>query len=194
MRAIPHMVITNDEVLDTAFAWLCKRRRAYPEDANVWSLRQAWAQEKNKIKAALASGRYRFGLFTKITLVGGEEVDLWSARGALVLKALTGYFVDRSVSILSAECEVFGVGAPPKPRHWAPAWQARIRNRFGAPSASDRLELIRNFGRDRPKQLRFRRTHEHVRKAPFGPVQYAHVRSLTQGLRPRHVRREGGDA
>ncbi len=43
---------------------------------------------ENKIKAALASGRYRFDLLTRITLVGGEEVDLWSARDALVLKAL----------------------------------------------------------------------------------------------------------
>ncbi len=50
----------------------------------MWSFRQAWAQEKNKIKAALASGRYRFGLLTRITLVGGEEVDLWSARDVTV--------------------------------------------------------------------------------------------------------------
>ena len=88
MRAIPHMAIlaelTSDDVLDTAYGWLCKRRRAYPADADVWSFRQAWAQEKNKIKAALASGRYRFGLLTRITLVGGEEVDLWSARDVTV--------------------------------------------------------------------------------------------------------------
>ncbi|MEE9246740.1 MAG: hypothetical protein V3U63_11130 [Gemmatimonadota bacterium] len=80
--------LTTDEVLDNAFAWLCKRRRAYPADADVWSFRQAWAQEKNKIKAALASGRYRFGLLTRVTLKDGEEVDLWSARDALMLKAL----------------------------------------------------------------------------------------------------------
>ncbi len=81
--------LTSDDMLDTAYDWLCKRRRNYPADADVWSLRQAWAQEKNKIKAALASGRYRFGLLTRITLVGGEEVDLWSARDAMVLKTLT---------------------------------------------------------------------------------------------------------
>ena len=83
-----------------------------------------WAQEKNKIEATLASGRYRFGLLTRITLVGGEKVDLWSVRDALVLRALTGYLVDRSVSILSAECEVCGLGVPPKPSPRAPAWQA----------------------------------------------------------------------
>ncbi len=80
--------LTADEVLDNAFAWLCKRRRAYPADADVWSFRQAWAQEKDKLKAALAAGRFRFGLLTRITLRDGEEIDLWSARDALVLKAL----------------------------------------------------------------------------------------------------------
>jgi len=40
------------------------------------------------LRAELAAGRYRFGLLTRITLVDGEDVDLWSARDALVLKAL----------------------------------------------------------------------------------------------------------
>ncbi len=59
--------ITSDDVLDTAYDWLCRRRRAYPADTDVWSFRQAWPQEKNKIKAALAAGRFRFGLLTRIT-------------------------------------------------------------------------------------------------------------------------------
>ncbi len=80
--------LTSDEVLDTAYDWLCRRRRHYPADADVWSFRQAWAQEKDKLKAALAAGRFRFGLLTRITLKDGEEIDLWSARDALVLKAL----------------------------------------------------------------------------------------------------------
>ncbi len=40
------------------------------------------------LKAPLAAGRFRFGLLTKITLKDDEEIDLWSARDALVLKAL----------------------------------------------------------------------------------------------------------
>ncbi len=42
-----------------------------------------------KSKCSLAAGRYRFGLLTRVTLKDGEEIDLWSARDALVLKALT---------------------------------------------------------------------------------------------------------
>ncbi len=92
MGAIPYMAIlaelTSDGVLDTAYDWLCRRRRDYPADADVWSFRQAWAQEKNTLKTALATGRYRFNLLTRVTLKDGEEVDLWSARDALMLKAL----------------------------------------------------------------------------------------------------------
>jgi hypothetical protein len=36
---------TSDEDLDTAYDWLCRRRRDYPADADVWSFRPAWAQE-----------------------------------------------------------------------------------------------------------------------------------------------------
>ncbi len=79
MRAIPHMAIlaelTSDDVLDTVYDWLCKRRRNYPADADVWSFRQVWAREKNKLKAALAAGRYRFGLLTRVTLKDGEEAS-----------------------------------------------------------------------------------------------------------------------
>ena len=92
MGAIPYMAIlaelTSDDVLDTAYGWLCRRRQNYPADADVWSFRQTWAQEKDKLKAMLAAGRFRFGLLTRIMLKDGEEIDLWSACDALVLKAL----------------------------------------------------------------------------------------------------------
>ncbi len=45
-------------------------------------------RSKDKLEAALAAGRFRFGLLTRITLKDGEEIDLWSARDALALKAL----------------------------------------------------------------------------------------------------------
>jgi hypothetical protein len=59
-----HMVIltqlTADEVLDNAFAWLCKRRRNYPADADVWSFRQRWPAEKDRLalpsEARLSAG------------------------------------------------------------------------------------------------------------------------------------------
>ncbi len=86
--------LTSDDVLDTAYDWLCDRRRNYPADADVWSFRQQWPVEKDRLKVELSAGRDRFGLLTRITLADGEEVDLWSARDALVLKALTILLAD----------------------------------------------------------------------------------------------------
>ncbi len=37
----------------------------------------------------MVAGRFRFGLLDRITLADGSDIDLWSARDALVLKALT---------------------------------------------------------------------------------------------------------
>ena len=41
---IPMLVdrLTSDDVIDRAYDWLCKRRRDYPDSANVWSLRRNW--------------------------------------------------------------------------------------------------------------------------------------------------------
>ena len=80
--------IASDSVLDAAFAWLCKRRRDYPDHADVWEFRRNWPRQKDRIRAELPSGRYRFGLLDRIALASGDEIDLWSARDALVLKAL----------------------------------------------------------------------------------------------------------
>ena len=45
--------IAADAVLDAAFAWLCKRRRDYPADADVWDFRRKWPTKKAHIRATL---------------------------------------------------------------------------------------------------------------------------------------------
>ncbi len=81
--------LASDAVLDAAYGWLCHRRRDYPDNADVWSFRRHWPDEKRRLQADLLGGRFRFGLLARITLKDGEDIDLWSARDALVLKALT---------------------------------------------------------------------------------------------------------
>ncbi len=81
--------LASDAVLDVAYGWLCHRRRDYPADADVWSFRRQWPREKRRIQADLLVRRFRFALLDRITLKGGSDIDLWSARDALVLKALT---------------------------------------------------------------------------------------------------------
>jgi RNA-directed DNA polymerase len=80
--------LCSDAVLERAYGWLCEQRRRWPDAADVWSFRRDWAVEKSRLRAELRSGRFRFGLQQRVTRANGEEIDLWSARDALVLKAL----------------------------------------------------------------------------------------------------------
>jgi hypothetical protein len=73
---LPNLVATNS-TLDHAFAWLCRRRRDWPDAADVWELRRRWPEEKERLRAELRAGTFRFGLLERI-----EKED------ALVLKAL----------------------------------------------------------------------------------------------------------
>ncbi|MDH5586535.1 MAG: hypothetical protein OEZ05_07880 [Nitrospirota bacterium] len=81
--------LTSDAVLDDAFAWLCQQRKGWPDSADVWDFRRHWATEKASLQRELWDGTYQLGLLSRTTLANGEEVDLWSARDALVMKALT---------------------------------------------------------------------------------------------------------
>jgi RNA-directed DNA polymerase len=80
--------IADDRVLDAAYTWLCERRKGWPSDADVWSLRFFWPTEKLRLREELLTGRYRFEPLSRVTKRDGEVLHLWSARDALVLKAL----------------------------------------------------------------------------------------------------------
>src|SRR5439155_27174992 len=69
--------------------WLCRQRRDYPPDADVWHRRFHWDAERIRLEAELRTGAFRFGPLSVVTKADGEVLYLWSARDALVLKALT---------------------------------------------------------------------------------------------------------
>lgn len=94
--------LASDEVLDAAFAWLCNRRLGWSSNADIWDFRRDWVDEKRRLKEALQSGNFRFGLLDRVSKADGSEADLWSARDALVLKALT--LVLSQVLPVSAHC------------------------------------------------------------------------------------------
>ena len=94
------MDVTLDDVLDEgilarAYTWLCKRRRNYPDHADVWNFRRHWRQEMDRLRRELLEGSYRLGLLSRTTLENREEVDLFSARDAVLLKALSLVLVSR---------------------------------------------------------------------------------------------------
>jgi hypothetical protein len=59
-----------------------------PIAADLWSFRRGWSVEKARLQTELRSGCFRFALQERVTRESGEEIDLWSARDALVLKGL----------------------------------------------------------------------------------------------------------
>jgi RNA-directed DNA polymerase len=81
--------------LEQAYVWLCRQRAHYPPDADVWSLRWRWPQEKAAIQRALRAGTYRFDPQTIVQRADGETVHLWSARDALVQKAMALVLAER---------------------------------------------------------------------------------------------------
>jgi RNA-directed DNA polymerase len=80
--------LDSDRVLDQAYEWLCRQRRRWPDAADIWSFRRDWPQEKARLQAELRKGSFRFSPQERVTRADGEVMDLWSARDALVLKAL----------------------------------------------------------------------------------------------------------
>ncbi len=80
-------------------AALCHRRQVYPTNSDVWSFRRHWPGEKRRIQADFCAGDLRFGLLDRITLNNGSDIDLWSARDTLVLKALTIVLSDRQEAV-----------------------------------------------------------------------------------------------
>jgi RNA-directed DNA polymerase len=83
--------LVTDDLLNRAFTWLCQRRKDWPSDADVWRFRQDWPHEKARLHEDLLAGTYQVGVLDRVALCRNgeqEEIYLWPARDALVMKAL----------------------------------------------------------------------------------------------------------
>ena len=49
-----HSTLASDAVIDTAYAWLCRQRRHWSADTDVWDLLIKWPTTKQNIQQALA--------------------------------------------------------------------------------------------------------------------------------------------
>ena len=63
--------VTSDSVLDAAFEWLCLRRKNWPANSDVWSLRFCWSSEKARLREELLAGSYRFEPLSRVTKAKG---------------------------------------------------------------------------------------------------------------------------
>lgn len=94
-RSITTEALATDELLNEAFAWLCKRRKNWPPQADVWRLRRNWPAEKERLQQDLLAATYEIGVLDRVTVLKDgkpDAADLWSARDAVVMKALSRLF------------------------------------------------------------------------------------------------------
>ena len=56
---------------------------------DVWDFRRQWHEEKAQLREELLAGTYQVSLLTRVIIKNQDEVDLWAARDAVVMKALT---------------------------------------------------------------------------------------------------------
>ncbi len=80
-----HLQITTSQ-LEQAFAWLCKQRSHYPDNADIWWFRAHLDEQKAALLATLNSGDYVFLPQLKCCKKDGQVLHLWSSQDALVLK------------------------------------------------------------------------------------------------------------
>jgi RNA-directed DNA polymerase len=80
--------VFTEVTLDTAYSWLCKQRRNFPANADIWHLRFHWHTIRGELLQTLNKQNYTFMLLSVVTKADGETLHLWSSQDALVLKML----------------------------------------------------------------------------------------------------------
>jgi len=95
--------ITSAEILDSAYEWVCKRRVDYSHNSDIWNLQWNWREIKPELQQMLVSGNYTFSPLREIR-TDSDVIELWSAKDALVLKALPIVLGVHLDGIISEKC------------------------------------------------------------------------------------------
>ena len=82
---------------------MCKRRKGYSHNSDIWALRRGWPEIKPNLQQILLAGEYEFDALREIR-TGTEVIDLWSSQDALVLKALAYVLGEHLDPVISASC------------------------------------------------------------------------------------------
>jgi RNA-directed DNA polymerase len=80
--------VFTEVTLETAYLWLCKQRRNFPANADIWHLRFHWHTIRGELLQTLNKQDYTFMPLSVVTKADGESIHLWSSQDALVLKML----------------------------------------------------------------------------------------------------------
>jgi len=63
--------------LDDTYRWLCRQRKHFPPDADIWHFRFRYARIKHALLWWINSGQYRFSPQQKIIKSDGQVIHLW---------------------------------------------------------------------------------------------------------------------
>ena len=82
---------------------MCKRRKDYSHNDEVWDIRFKWAEFKPQLQKALLAGEYTIS--SQIVINTPERrSELWSAKDALVLNAISIVLGEHLKPVLSRNC------------------------------------------------------------------------------------------
>ena len=95
--------IGSDEVLEEAYAWLCKRREYYSHNDDVWQVRYHWDEIKPQLQSQLLQGDYSFSPLRRVHLQG-QCLEIWTALDSLVLKSMAIVLAKHLAPKLSRRC------------------------------------------------------------------------------------------
>jgi hypothetical protein len=95
--------IASESVLEQAYAWLCERRQDYSPNDDVWDVRWRWEEIRPLLQAQLRAGGYRLSSARRLHL-SDDDIEVWSALDALVLKATALVLTAHWLPNLSQHC------------------------------------------------------------------------------------------
>jgi hypothetical protein len=72
--------IFTPSTLDTAYLWLCKQRRNFPANADIWHLRFHWHRVRQDLLQSLNKQDYTFQPLSVLTKADSESIHLWSSQ------------------------------------------------------------------------------------------------------------------
>ena len=81
--------LVNTDLLNESFSWLCKQRKHFPDNSDVWDVRFHWNKIKPQLIDELISNTFNFQPLQKITKSSGEVIHLWTSIDSVVLKLLS---------------------------------------------------------------------------------------------------------
>jgi len=74
--------------LDDTYRWLCRQRKHFPPDADIWHFRFRYQGIKHALLWWINSGQYQFSPQQKIIKSNGEVIHLWGSQDTLVMKLM----------------------------------------------------------------------------------------------------------